>query len=44
MMKDEMGREVDAVEHIIEQLEGLLDRWKAALKNTIQIESLLLPK
>ena len=32
MMKDEMGREVDAVEHIIEQLEGLLDRWKAALK------------
>ena len=32
MMKDEMGREVDAVEHIYSQLEELLDRWKAALK------------
>jgi len=32
MIKDEMGREVDAAEHILEQLEGLLDRWKAALK------------
>ena len=32
MMKDDMGREVDAVEYIFEQLEGLLERWKQALK------------
>ena len=32
MMKDQMGKEVDAVEHIFEQLEGLLERWKVALK------------
>ena len=30
--KDEMKREVDAVEHIFGQLEGLLERWKVALK------------
>lgn len=32
MMKDDKGREVDAVEYIFEQLEGLLERWKASLK------------
>ena len=32
MIKDQMGKQVDAVEHIFEQLEGLLERWKAALK------------
>ena len=32
MMKDEMKREVDAVEHIFGLLEGLLERWKVALK------------
>tara|TARA_Y100001949_G_scaffold160984_1_gene152964 strand:+ start:5181 stop:5837 length:657 start_codon:yes stop_codon:yes gene_type:complete len=32
MMKDERGKEVDAVEHIFGQLEGLLERWKVALK------------
>ena len=32
MMKDEMGREVDAVEHIYSQLEELLERWKVSLK------------
>jgi len=32
MMKDEMGREVDAVEYLIDRLEGLLDRWKMKLK------------
>ena len=31
-MKDDKGREVDAVEYIFEQLEGLLERWKASLK------------
>ena len=31
-MKDDKGREVDAVEHIVELLEGLLERWKIALK------------
>ena len=28
MMKDEMGREVVAVEHIYSELEDLLERWK----------------
>ena len=32
MMKDEMGKEVDAVEHIYSQLEDLLERWKVSLK------------
>ena len=32
MMKDDKGKEVDAVEYIFEQLEGLLERWKASLK------------
>ena len=32
MMKDDKGREVDAVEYIFEQLEGLLERWKVSLK------------
>ena len=32
MMKDSMGREVDAVEHIYSQLEELLENWKVSLK------------
>ena len=32
MMKDDKGKEVDAVEYIFEQLEGILERWKASLK------------
>ena len=32
MMKDDKGKEVDAVEYIFEQLEGLLERWKVSLK------------
>ena len=32
MMKDKMGWEVDAVEHIYSQLENLLERWKVSLK------------
>ena len=31
-MKDDKGREVDAVEHIYSQLEELLERWKVSLK------------
>lgn len=44
MMKDDKGRDVDAVEHIVEQLEGLLDRWKAALKEAYPSRTFTLTK